>query len=93
MDESKSAGCPQTRTGHFDIAEIYAKKLEQQVNDAGISDIEQFFVFLAEAYKQVSDECLKEQNKYDEWTRNTPGQDYYFKWIDDQLKRIGFTRK
>jgi hypothetical protein len=79
--------------GHFDIAEIYAKKFEQEVNASGISDVKEFISFLAELYKQASDECKKEQDKYDEWTRNTPGQEYYYKWIDEQLKLNGLVRK
>jgi hypothetical protein len=71
--------------GHFDITEIYARKFEKMINDTLIRDIDDFFTYLTSTLAEIMAEVQAEHDKYDAWTRNTPGQDYYYKWIHDQL--------
>jgi len=71
--------------GHFDLAEIYARKLEKTVNDTTIADLHDYVIFLTNYYKDIMDELKAENDKYDAWTRNTPGRNFYYKWISEQL--------
>jgi hypothetical protein len=71
--------------GHFDIAEIYARKFEKRVNDTVFNDLPDFFTFIAASLKDVVAELNAEQDKYDKWTMNNLGRDYYYQWIHDQL--------
>jgi hypothetical protein len=71
--------------GHFDISEIYARRFEKMINDTIISDARGYFAFLTDSFKEVMDDMKEEQDKYDAWTKNTPGQEFYYKWIGEQL--------
>jgi hypothetical protein len=71
--------------GHFDITEIYAKRFQKIVNESNISDTHEFILLISSSYKQIGEECLQEQKKYDSWSMNTMGEQYYYKWIEEQL--------
>lgn len=71
--------------GHFDIAEIFAKRFEKKVNDTVIADTHDFFVFANETLNETLISLNEEDHKYDIMTMNTLGNDYYYKWIDEQL--------
>ncbi len=73
--------------GHFDIAEIYARRFKQKVNDTTIAGLSEYISFVMDTYKEVLVECSKEQDKYDIWTKNTMGKSYYADWIRDELKK------
>jgi hypothetical protein len=55
------------------------------VNDTTITDAHSYFGFLTQSYNLIIEELIKEQAKYDAWTMNAPGKEYYFKWINEQL--------
>jgi hypothetical protein len=71
--------------GHFDLAEIYARKFEKTINDTTIGDLHDYITFLTNYYKAIINELKAENDKYDAWTKNTPGRDFYYKWINEQL--------
>lgn len=71
--------------GHFDITEIYARRFQKEINDTTITGLHDYFVYLTTVYSQVQEEFIQEQAKYDGWTMNAPGKEYYFKWIREQL--------
>jgi hypothetical protein len=81
----KTPGVLKHEQGHFDITEIYARKFEKMVNDTSISDVHDYFIFLADSFKKIMSDLNEEDDKYDSWTKNTPGKDYYYKWINEQL--------
>lgn len=71
--------------GHFDITEVYARRFQKLMNDTTIASLHDYFVYLNSTYSQVQDDLAREQAKYDAWTMNAPGKEYYFKWISEQL--------
>lgn len=71
--------------GHFDITEIYARRFQKRINDTSILQLHDYFIYLNSAYSQVQNDLAQEQAKYDGWTMNAPGKEYYFKWISEQL--------
>jgi hypothetical protein len=71
--------------GHFDLTEIYARRFEKAVNDTSIHDVHDYFVFLTDSFKATMDELKGEHEKYDAWTMNPSGKEYYYKWINEQL--------
>jgi hypothetical protein len=81
----KAPGVLKHEQGHFDLAEIFARRFEKTLNDTSINNPHDYFVFMYDFYKQTVDDLNVENNKYDIWTMNTFGKDYYFKWIHDQL--------
>jgi hypothetical protein len=85
---SKNASVLKHEQGHFDITEIYAKRFQKVVNESDISDTREFILLISSSYKQIGEECLKEQEKYDIWSMNTLGEQYYYKWIKEQLEII-----
>jgi hypothetical protein len=70
---------------HFDIKEIYARKFEKTLNDSVIKDIADYVNFLTYSFKETFEDLKAEQRKYDAWSKNTPGKDYYYNWINEQL--------
>ena len=75
----------QHEQGHFDIEEIYARRFEKMMNDTLIKDADNYFIFLTDSFKQILADVKEEHNKYDNWTMNNLGKDFYYKWIHDQL--------
>jgi hypothetical protein len=71
--------------GHFDIAEIYARRFEKKINDTVINDVQDFIVFLTDSFKDMVPELNAAQKKYDDWTQNELGRDYFYPWIHAQL--------
>jgi hypothetical protein len=71
--------------GHFDICEVYARRFEKTINDTSISDVHDYFLFVTDSFKEVISDLKEEQDKYDAWSQNTPGKEYYYKWITEQL--------
>jgi hypothetical protein len=71
--------------GHFDITEIYARRFQKLMKDTTIVSLHDYFVYLNSTYSQVQYDLAREQKKYDGWSMNAPGKEYYFKWISEQL--------
>jgi hypothetical protein len=78
--------------GHFDIAEIYALRLKRSINTSRSSDPHTLLMLLDSGYIQATENCDLEQKKYDIWTQNTLGRDYYYKWIKEQLDSMRTTK-
>jgi hypothetical protein len=72
--------------GHFDITEIYARKLEQAVGEVKNIENRSFWDSFQKTYQELNVLHLKEQDKYDEMAMTSLGQDYYYKKILDDLK-------
>ena len=72
--------------GHFDITEIYARKLEQAVREMKNLEDPSFWASFEKTYQDINELHLKEQYKYDEYAMTLLGQDYYYKKIQDELK-------
>lgn len=72
--------------GHFDITEIYARKLKQAVGEINNIENRSFWASFQKTYQEINGLHLKEQANYDEMTITSLGQDYYYKKILDDLK-------
>jgi hypothetical protein len=72
--------------GHFDIAEIYSRKLEQAVGE--IKNIENplFWTSFQRTFQEINGVLLNEHDKYDEMSRTSLGRDYYYEKIQEELK-------
>lgn len=72
--------------GHFDVAEIYARKLAQAVGE--IKNIENpvFWTSFQKTFQEINGLLLNEHDKYDEMSMTSLGQDYYYKKIKDELR-------
>ena len=74
--------------GHFDIAEIFARKLNKSVNEYQFNR-SSFQKDLDIIYKSVVDEKEKFQQQYDDetdYSRNKPQQEEWLKKIESELK-------
>jgi hypothetical protein len=71
--------------GHFDITEIYSRRFEKEVNDTSIADVHDYYAFVNEKLRQTFQSLDEENKKYDSYTMNTLGREYYYKWINEQL--------
>jgi len=75
--------------GHFDIAEIFARKLNRSVNEYQFNR-NSFQKDLDVIYKSVVDEKEKFQQLYDDetdYSRNKTNQEEWFKKIESELKQ------
>jgi hypothetical protein len=84
----KLPGVLQHEQGHFDLTEIYARKFEKTVNDTSISNPHDYFLFFTEYFKQTMEDLNAENEKYDIWTLNAFGKEYYYRWITQQLSQL-----
>ena len=76
--------------GHFDIAEIFARKLNKQMSEY-VFNKNTFKDDLKKSYLLLSDEKDAFQNKYDEETNHSINKDRQTEWlkkIDDLLKEL-----
>ena len=75
--------------GHFDIAEIFARKLNQSINEYQFNR-NSFQKDLDVIYKSVVDEKEKFQQQYDnetDYSRNKTNQEEWYKKIESELKQ------
>ena len=85
----KNAWILKHEQGHFDIAEIFARKLNKSVGEYQFNKIS-FKQDLDSIYKSVVDEKEKFQQQYDEETdfsRKKTKQEEWLKKIDTELKQ------
>ncbi|HWR33133.1 MAG TPA: DUF922 domain-containing protein [Chitinophagaceae bacterium] len=76
--------------GHFDIAEIFARKLNKRMSEY-IFDWKNYKQDLKKIYQDVMDEKEEIQNKYDEETNhsiNKEKQEEWLKKIDKMLEEL-----
>lgn len=84
--DEKSPWILKHEQGHFDIQEIYAKKMEKMVNDSSIKNIDSGFLYIRQCQQIIFQELIAEQKRYDTFSYTAMGRADYDKWIDDQLK-------
>jgi predicted secreted Zn-dependent protease len=75
--------------GHFDIAEIFARKLNKGVGEYQFNKAS-FQIDLNAIYKSVVDAKEKFQQQYDDetdYSRNKPKQEEWFKKIESELQQ------
>lgn len=80
MDE-KNVFVLKHEQGHFDIAEIFARRFEEIVNDTSIADPGMYITFVNKTVEQIFSLLTEEDKKYDFYTMNTLGREYYDNWI------------
>jgi len=76
---------------HFDICELYARKLRQKISEKNFKKVKNFSEEIQEMYQKVAEEHLKEQNKYDSETEhglNSARQKVWQEEVDKQLKLL-----
>lgn len=66
--------------GHFDIAEIFARKLHQKMSEYTF-DKKTYQKDLNKIYQEVVDEKEEMQNEYDEETNHSINKDKQAKWL------------
>lgn len=80
----------QHEQGHFDITEIFARKLAKEIKQYKF-DPRKYQEDLGKIYKKVMDEKEEYQNKYDaetDFSRNKEKQAEWLKKIDDELEYL-----
>jgi len=76
--------------GHFDITMIYARKLENMVNNQEIEvgKKKTFYDFLDASYEKLRLEWKIKQDEFDREATTKEGEQEGFKWINEQLNLL-----
>jgi hypothetical protein len=77
--------------GHFDICEIYARKLRQRIASKKFQPSKRGFAEISALYKEVNNELQKEQDRYDRETEHsvkTEKQEFWNKKIEGDLEGL-----
>lgn len=77
--------------GHFDIVEIFARKFNNEFNNAKMNIGEKDLHIQRKRFDEIDEEMVKVQVKYDKETQgsyNEPEQIRWNKWIKKQLDSI-----
>jgi len=80
----------QHEQGHFDITEIFARKLAKEIKNYKFNP-RTYQEDLSKLYKKVMDEKEQYQNKYDaetDYSRNKEKQSEWLKRIEDELEEL-----
>lgn len=67
--------------GHFDIAEVFARKLNKKMGEYKFNK-KTFEKDLNKIYKEVTDEKEKVQNEYDKETRHSINKEKQAEWLE-----------
>jgi len=73
---------------HFDICELYARKLRQKLNDKDFTKVKNFRENVQKLYDRLSDEMNKEQLWYDADTENGMNAAKQQVWEVDITRRL-----
>jgi uncharacterized protein DUF922 len=73
---------------HFDIAELYARKLRQKISELDFKKVKDVKGDITKYYKQTFNEFRKEEEKYDKDTQHGANPAKQQLWMDDIQKRI-----
>ena len=76
---------------HFDITELYARKLRQQISLKDFTKVRNVVSEMERLYKKIASEWQKEENKYDSETQhgiNSVRQNIWNEHIAAQLKEL-----
>ena len=80
---------------HFDIAEVYTRKLRKKLSSVKYKDTKKAMPEIQKLYNETFSELKAYQKKYDEETKHSINKDEQIKWnkkIDDELQSLnGFT--
>lgn len=73
---------------HFDIAELYARKLRKKITDTDFKKVKDIKGEIMKYYKQTFNEFSKEEDKYDKDTQHGVNPAKQQVWNEDIQKRI-----
>lgn len=73
---------------HFDISELYARKLRKMIADKDFKKVSNVSQVLQNMYNKASQDCFKEQEKYDNETNHGLNAARQQVWIDDIKKQL-----
>jgi hypothetical protein len=73
---------------HFDICELYARKLRQKIAEADFKEIKNVNDFIRHTYEKINTEYTREQQKYDKDTEHGLNPAKQQSWSDDIHKRL-----
>jgi hypothetical protein len=73
---------------HFDICELYARKLRQKINEIDFKKVKNVQQVIQNAYARINTEFGREQEKYDKDTEHGLNAAKQQVWTDDIQKRI-----
>ncbi len=73
---------------HFDICELYARKLRQKINEMDFKKVKNVQQVIHNAYTKINTEFGREQEKYDKDTEHGLNAAKQQVWTDDIQKRI-----
>ena len=73
---------------HFDVCELYARKLRQKINEIDFKKVKNVQQVIQNAYAKINTEFGREQEKYDKDTEHGLNAAKQQVWADDIQKRI-----
>lgn len=73
---------------HFDICELYARKLRKMISDKDFKKVHNVMQEIQQMYNKVSAECNREEDKYDTDTNHGLNAAKQQVWIDDIQKQL-----
>ncbi|HKC66950.1 MAG TPA: DUF922 domain-containing protein [Bacteroidia bacterium] len=76
---------------HFDITEVYARKLRKKLSEAKYTDIKKAMPEIQKTYNEIFSESRAYQKKYDEETNHSINKDVQIKWnkkVADELQSL-----
>jgi hypothetical protein len=73
---------------HFDVCELYARKLRQKINEIDFKKVKNVQQVIQNAYAKINTEFSREQEKYDKDTEHGLNAAKQQVWADDIQKRI-----
>ncbi len=68
--------------GHFDLCEVYARKLRQKIIKKNFLKVKNIRKEITDMYKQINEDLKDEQEKYDTQTEHSMNMAQQKKWID-----------
>lgn len=73
---------------HFDICELYARKLRQQLTETDFKKVKNIQTEIQKMYNKVSAECGKAEQKYDDDTNHGENPAKQKVWADDIAQQL-----
>ena len=73
---------------HFDICELYARKLRKMISDKDFKKVSNVMQTIQNMYNKASQDCFKEEEKYDNDTNHGLNAAKQQVWADDVKKQL-----
>lgn len=73
---------------HFDISELYARKLRKMIADKDFKKVSNVNEVIKNMYNKVSQDCMREEEKYDNETNHGLNAARQQVWSDDIKKQL-----